>query len=153
MKNGIKEMQKASLRLFVYDSEYPLMPDMSRPGKYFPIRDNCSKSDDPSAGCLYVSSYSLTANITLTKEFYIPFLILDGSTVIVNTTLRKSKLLKPIQSVCIRIRWNETHFVLDSPPEWPIYSDTVGCEASNRWKAVTYGKDVLDTIPIHVEMR
>ena len=150
MQIGIKEMQRANLQLFVYGSEFPLISDQSRPGKYFPIRDNCSKSDDPSVGCIYVSSYSLTTNVTLTKDYYIPFVIFDGPLIVVNTTLRKSKLLKSIQSVCIRVRWNETQFILDSPSEWSIYGDAVGCEASNRWKSVTYGKEVLDTIPIHV---
>ena len=152
MQIGIKEMQNANLQLFVYGLEFPLFSDQNRPGKYFPIRDNCSKSDDPSVGCIYVSSYSLTTNVTLTKDYYIPFVISDGSSIVVNTTLRKSKLLKSIQSVCIRVRWNETQFVLDSPSEWSIYGDPVGCEASNRWKSVTYGKEVLDTIPIHVRM-
>ncbi|KAK8802790.1 hypothetical protein WA171_006462 [Blastocystis sp. BT1] len=150
MQIGIKEMQNANLQLFVYGLEFPLFSDQNRPGKYFPIRDNCSKSDDPSVGCIYVSSYSLTTNVTLTKDYYIPFVISDGSSIVVNTTLRKSKLLKSIQSVCIRVRWNETQFVLDSPSEWSIYGDPVGCEASNRWKSVTYGKEVLDTIPIHI---
>lgn len=78
MQIGIKEMQNANLQLFVYGLEFPLFSDQNRPGKYFPIRDNCSKSDDPSVGCIYVSSYSLTTNVTLTKDYYIPFVISDG---------------------------------------------------------------------------
>lgn len=152
MQEGIQEMQRANLQLFVYGIEFQLVSDQSRPGKYFPIRDNCSKSDDPPDGCIYVSSYSLTTNVTLTKDFYIPLVVFDGSAVVMNTTLRRTKFLKSIQSVCIRVRLNETQFILDSPSEWSIYGDTVGCEASNRWKSVTYGKEVMNTIPIHVIM-
>lgn len=150
MEEGLTEITEAKFRLYVYNRLVPLIPDQRQPGRYYPIRDNCSKVDDPPEGCVASPSFSWTANVTLKSDWHVPMLLLDGSHVVMNTTIWRSWLLKPVISICLRVRKNNTHFIPDSPPEWPIYGEDVGCEASNKWEPLTYAKSDNNTLTITV---
>ena len=146
----MQEIKNAHFRLYIYGHSIPLLPYQAQQGRDYPIRDNCSRAEDPSEGCLTAPSFTWTANITLSPDWVVPILLLDKEEVVINTTIRRNRLLKTVSSACLRVRMNNTHFVPDSPPVWPIYSEAMGCEARNKWEPLLYDTTNNNTLILNV---
>ena len=146
----MQEIKNAQFQMYMDGHSVPLLPYEVQPGRGYPIRDNCSKAEDPSEGCLSVPSFTWAANVTLSPNRIIPILLLDRRQVVINTTIRRNWLMKTISSACLRVRMNNTHFIADSPPVWPIYSETMGCEARNKWDPLLYEKTDNNTLVLNV---